>query len=75
MDDAANSYVVDNTLVIILSDDQIKNGYALNLTTQRTYASPDWHQCIAISNDTAINCHQPCSFSTIINKNVKSDKV
>ena len=58
--DSANSYVVNNTLVIMptltdtfLTDDQVNNGYTLNLTAQGLCTSPDVNQCVAISNSTS----------------------
>ena len=83
--DAANSYVVNNTLVImptltdtVLSDDQVYNGYTLNLTTQGTCTSTDWHQCVAISNSTAqtvINPVRSARLTTKMSRSIKYGKV
>ena len=83
--DEANSYVVDNTLIImptltdqVLSDDQINNGYTLNLTTQGTCTSADWHQCVAISNSTVqtvINPVRSARLTTKTSKSIKYGKV
>lgn len=83
--DSANSYVVNNTLVIMptltdtfLTDDQVNNGYTLNLTTQGTCTSTDWHQCVAISNSTAqtvINPVRSARLTTKASKSIKYGKV
>jgi Glycosyl hydrolases family 16 len=83
--DPANSYVVNNTLVImptltdqVLSDAQISNGYTLNLTTQGTCTSPDWHQCVAISNsttETVINPVRSARITTKMSRSIKYGKV
>ena len=83
--DSANSYVTNNTLVImptlteqVLSNDQMNNGYTLNLTTLGTCTSPDWHQCVAISNSTAqkvINPVRSARLSTKSSRSIKYGKV
>ena len=83
--DSANSYVVNNTLVImptltdtVLSADQVNDGYTLNLTTQGTCTSTDWHQCVAISNSTAqtvINPVRSARLTTKASKSIKYGKV
>ena len=73
--DSANSYVVNNTLVImptltdaVLSEDQVNNGYILNLTTQGTCTSTNWHQCVAISNSTAQTVINPVRSARLTTK-------
>ena len=83
--DSANSYVVNNTLVImptltdeVLSLDQVNNGYTLNLTTQGTCTSTDWHQCVAISNSTSqtvINPVRTARLTTRASKAIKYGKI
>jgi Glycosyl hydrolases family 16 len=79
--DSANSYVVNDTLVImptltdeVLSLDQVNNGYTLNLTTQGTCTSPDWHQCVAISNSTSQTVINPVRSARLTTKATKSIK-
>ena len=80
-DDPANSYVVNNTLVIMptltdtfLTEAQVNNGYTLNLTTQGTCTSPDWHQCVAISNSTAQTVINPVRSARLTTKGKVSIK-
>jgi hypothetical protein len=83
--DSANSYVVNNTLVImptltdaVLSDAQVNNGYTLNLTQQGVCTSPDWHQCVAISNSTAqtvINPVRSARLTTRLSRSIRYGKV
>ena len=78
-DDPANSFVVNNTLIIMptltdtfLTDAQVNNGYTLNLTTQGTCTSTDWHQCVAISNSTAQTVINPVRSARLTTKGSKS---
>jgi beta-glucanase (GH16 family) len=84
--DKENSYVVNNTLVIMptltdqaaLTEAQVNNGYTLNLTTLGTCTSSDWHQCVAISNSTAntvINPVRSARLTTKLSKSIKYGKV
>lgn len=83
--DEDNSYVVDNMLVImptltdqVLSEDQVNNGYALNLTAEGSCTSTDWHQCVAISNSTAqtvINPVRSARLTTKMSRSIKYGKV
>ena len=77
--DSGNSYVVNNTLVImptltdtLLSEDQVNNGYTLNLTSQGSCTSTDWHQCVAISNSTSQTVINPVRSARLTTKATKS---
>lgn len=83
--DPQNSYVANNTLVIMptltdqfLTDEQVNNGYTLNLTSAGTCTSSDWHQCVAISNSTAqtvINPVRSARLTTRLSRSIKYGKV
>jgi hypothetical protein len=79
--DSTNSYVQNNTLVImptltdtVLSDDQVNNGYTLNLTAQGVCTSPDVDQCVAISNSTAQTVINPVRSARLTTKGKYSIK-
>jgi Glycosyl hydrolases family 16 len=84
--DPANSYVQNNTLVImptltdqgVLTDAQVSNGYTLNLTADGTCTSDEEEACVAISNSTAqtiINPVRSARLSTKGSRWIKYGKV
>jgi Glycosyl hydrolases family 16 len=83
--DEENSYVVDNTLIImptltntVLSEDKLMDGYTLNLTKRGTCTSRDANACTAISNATAktiINPVRSARLSTKFSKTIRYGKV
>jgi Glycosyl hydrolases family 16 len=83
--DPANSFVTNNTLFIMptltdqfLTEDQVNNGYTLNLTQQGSCTSMDVNNCVVVSNSSAqtvINPVRSARLSTKGSKSIKYGKV